>query len=346
MHSVREMVDASDRRELAKMNLESDDNSEDEDLLTDEDIEARTNLKKREDRLCQAFKVVCQLIPGFEKTISTADDGEQTKYLSMLEKHASTARGDDISKVKSALASIINSTEPMPSPLLEANSKSNRGFQHDATGLRLCPIHYDFRQQEVRDKIRACDSDFPTNDTILFHGLYADFRGDPSDVEKGFLKSGELIKLAKVIFTSSPSAAKYDVNAVNQIPAAKISKVPTKQNVAQLLGLTAVTPPLIAYVATMYHFGLTDASSWDVTYNGFDYIALYDTIVDYFTDATPGTPGAEQSKEILSWWNRHVFPEQQSAAAAATAAVSFRNALKSQRAAKAAAASVTGTPVV
>ncbi|KAJ3709520.1 hypothetical protein C8R42DRAFT_598507, partial [Lentinula raphanica] len=260
-----------------------------------------------QDRLFQAYKDVCRLIPGFKEVLSTASDAEQNKYLSSLEKSSSVARGDDISKVKSTLASIINSTQPTPSPLLEANNKSNRGFQHDATGLRLCPIDFDFRDPKVRDKIRARDPNFPTNATILFHGLYADLRGDPEDLEKGFLKSGELIKIAKVIFTSSPSAEKYDVNAANQIPAAKISKVPTKQNVAQLLGITAVTPPLIAYVATMYHFGLTDAQSWDVNYNGFNYITLYDTIVDYFADAAPGTPAANHTQEIIAWWNRCVI---------------------------------------
>lgn len=49
--------------------------------------------------------------------------------------------------------------------------------------------------------------------------------------------------------TSSTSAETYDADAQNEISPTKIGKAPTKKNVAQLLGVSAVTPPLIAYIA-------------------------------------------------------------------------------------------------
>lgn len=57
-----------------------------------------------------------------------------------LEKNSNLARGDDISRAKQKLADLINRSTPTPLPLLEPSSRTNRGFQHDATGLRLCPV--------------------------------------------------------------------------------------------------------------------------------------------------------------------------------------------------------------
>lgn len=54
-----------------------------------------------------------------------------------------------------------------------------------------------------------------------------------------------------------------------------------------------------------YHFALTDASSWDPHYNSFNYISLYDTIVDYFEDVQPGTAEEKHTKELLGWWTKY-----------------------------------------
>jgi hypothetical protein len=47
----------------------------------------------------------------------------------------------------------------------------------------------------VKAKIRNQDPAYPTNASLFFNGLYKGLRGDHSDVEKGFLKSGELVKV-------------------------------------------------------------------------------------------------------------------------------------------------------
>lgn len=54
-----------------------------------------------------------------------------------------------------------------------------------------------------------------------------------------------------------------------------------------------------------YHFALTDASSWDPHYNSFNYISLYDTIVDYFEDVQPGTAEEKHTKELLGWLTKY-----------------------------------------
>ncbi len=67
----------------------------------------------------------------------------------------------------------------------------------------------------------------------------------------------DVLQVAKCILTASGSAEGYDIDAVNQLPATGLGKAPSKKNVAQILGISAVTPPLIAYVccivSTMLH---------------------------------------------------------------------------------------------
>ncbi|KAE9397015.1 hypothetical protein BT96DRAFT_1021043 [Gymnopus androsaceus JB14] len=334
MHPIHEILAEVDRREMAK--LEEEDSDDEEDDLTPEQLEEQQITKRHQDRLWIAYHALLKLIPGCQKVLATEADGDQERFIRGLERAANLARGEDISRSKSKVANILNRCEPPPMPLLDPISRNNRGFQHDSTGHRLCPIEYDFDDVDVKAKIRNNDPAFPTNGSLFFNGLYHGLRGDPLDVEKGFLKSGEL--LAKCLLTSSGSAEGYDIDAENQIPAAKKSKAPTKRNVAQILGITTVTPPIIAYVACMYHFSLTDATSWDANYNGFNYVALYDTIVDYFEAVKPETPEAKHMQELLGWWTKHLFPQQQSAAAAARSAVTFHSTISQQRAAKVKAA--------
>lgn len=128
------------------------------------------------------------------------------------------------------MANIINRCTPTPAPLLDPTDRFNRGFQHDATGYRLCPIQYDFQDAEyvpfhfkthlnliiiagrVKAKIRNQDPAYPTNASFFFNGLYKGLRGDPLDVEKGFLKSRELIKVLEslllILFTNCLLAAR------------------------------------------------------------------------------------------------------------------------------------------
>ena len=59
---------------------------------------------------------------------------------------ANNARSDDISRVKSGIASLLN-TRPggtRPDPPLDQDTRDGRGLQNDLTGRLLCPIKYDW----------------------------------------------------------------------------------------------------------------------------------------------------------------------------------------------------------
>ena len=51
------------------------------------------------------------------------------------------------------------------------------------------------------------------------------------------------------------------------------------------------------------HFNLQTAGSWTPVYGGFDYLGLYNYVVDFFED-TPGPAAKKRAQELLNWWSR------------------------------------------
>ncbi|KAF9017400.1 hypothetical protein BDZ89DRAFT_1140763 [Hymenopellis radicata] len=141
---------------------------------------------------------------------------------------------------------------------------------------------------------------------FFVRAFYAGFTGDLLDVESGWLKSRYLLtarsdlmvpQTYRAIFTSPSSADSQDTE--NELPA-KRKKTGTKANVATPIGLgKQYTPQMIAYAAVMLHFNLTDANSWVESYNGFDYPALYDFIVDHFLPPA-NAPARRKADDLLA----------------------------------------------
>ena len=93
------------------------------------------------------------------------------------------------------------------------------------------------------------------------------------------------------------------------------------RNVASKLHLNAkVTPQSVTYAAVQVcicygitlsrlicgfelHFNLQTAGSWTPVYCGFDYLGLYNYVVDFFED-TPGPAAKKCAQELLNWLSR------------------------------------------
>ena len=50
------------------------------------------------------------------------------------------------------------------------------------------------------------------------------------------------------------------------------------------------------------HFNLQTAGSWTPVYGGFDYLGLYNYVVDFFED-TRGPAAKKRAQELLKWWS-------------------------------------------
>lgn len=52
-----------------------------------------------------------------------------------------------------------------------------------------------FNTFSVRQKVRNLDPDFSTASSYFINAFYPKGKGDPNDIEKGFLRSGLLVKV-------------------------------------------------------------------------------------------------------------------------------------------------------
>ena len=127
----------------------------------------------------------------------------------------------------------------------------------------------------------------------------------------------------KSIFTS-PSSAKNlsdEENDTENVAPTKSRKISSNNsvrcNVASKLHLNdKVTPRSVAYAAIQVcvcygntlsrlicgfelHFNLQIAGSWTQVYGGFDYLGLYNYVVNFFED-TPGPAAKKRAQELLN----------------------------------------------
>ncbi|KAM6503772.1 hypothetical protein JOM56_000715 [Amanita muscaria] len=285
------------------------DDDEDDIELIDKSPDEISELKRHRER-CHigVTQVLTRLILNFINKIDATDPALLQEFYSLLQAGANDARGDDVLKVRAAVSKWLNEQNPPPMPLLNPDSRSNRGIQHDVTSKLLCPIDFDWNDPIVRKFIRYT------------------------------------LQVFKHIFTS-PSSANTSVEASENIPIGNLAgaratpnaKRATCKNVSGCLHMEEkVTPHAIAYAAIQLVFALSDALHWTAVHNGFDYRSFYYFVVDFF-ETLADNGSKERVKELLSWWNRRIFPTKH-LSAGQSQQVTSNTKLAQQRAACAARA--------
>ncbi|KAJ8508263.1 hypothetical protein ONZ45_g9455 [Pleurotus djamor] len=173
-------------------------------------------------------------------------------------------------------------------PQLDANNRIARGFAHDFTGHMLTPVEYDWSDEN-------CANSFFVN------CLYAGNKGDPNDVEKGYLRNGYLAY--KYIFTSPSSAISGDATGIESgipITSGDPNAKSTKQSNAAKAKMEGVTGRSIAYVAVLVIPPQPSTTASTILHS----IRRLLTISRY---PHPKTQRG-QAKAVLQWWNQRVFP--------------------------------------
>ena len=135
-----------------------------------------------------------------------------TQYTPQLQKGANDARSDDVRRVKEEVASWINQTLS-PTVPLSTKQRDDRGLQNDVTGRLLCPIEFSWDDDEYATPINACrlnahcfcsvrrkiqTAELDISEDYFLTCLYPKGVGNPDDVERGFLRSGLLVKVCKL----------------------------------------------------------------------------------------------------------------------------------------------------
>ncbi|KAG1789484.1 uncharacterized protein HD556DRAFT_1433656 [Suillus plorans] len=236
--------------------------------------------ERREHR---AFEQLLDSYPDLLERLKTGSEEEIIHVGELIGKGAAGARGDDTKTLKSAVLDWISPKGAAIQPPLHRNSKIDRGFNHELTGSLLCPAGLDWKDAETRENLRSgemlvCGDQWP-----IF--LYAHHTFDADDPWCGLLRSHLL-------------AYKH----VDKEPKA------TRSGNARLHGMNSVTIASIAYVATQVRRRIS-SSVFSRTDTTTDSENVYHSLLDLFEDP-------EESKEVddlLTWWNRQVFPTSSAA---------------------------------
>ncbi|KIM77880.1 hypothetical protein PILCRDRAFT_824854 [Piloderma croceum F 1598] len=248
-----------------------------------------THEKRREHRI---YNTILQSVPGLEDRLMEGSEEEVGHVAELIQKGAASARSDDTKSLKGAILDWITPRGQPLSPALARNIKIDRGFHHERTGALLCPAGLDWSNFETKEKLRSGELSVAGDHwpVFLYQGHY-----DPEDPWNGLCRSTLLVSAYKHIFTS-PSSVEKEPKA-------------TRSGNARIHGMTQVTPASIAYLATQVRFALSSSPVFSRTDTVTDSERFYNSMLDLFEDVEE----KEEVNDLLTWWNRQIFPAYSSA---------------------------------
>ncbi|KAG1843618.1 hypothetical protein C8R48DRAFT_618585 [Suillus tomentosus] len=262
-------------------------------------------LEQMEDNLLEDFsaeerrehRVFEQLLDSYPSLLDHLKDRSEEEILhvgELIGKGAAGARGDDTKTLKAAVLDWIASNGEAIQPPLHRNTKIDRGFNHELTGSLLCPAGLNWKDPQYvsiywhHGKMLVSGDQWP-----IF--LYANQVYDPEDPWCSLLRSRLLVLAYKYVFTS-PSSVVRELKA-------------TQSSNAHLHGMISVTIASIAYITIQVRFALSSSSVFLRTDTTTDSETFYHSLLDLLED----TEESLEVNELLTWWNRQIFPTSSAA---------------------------------
>ncbi|KAG0702402.1 hypothetical protein DFH29DRAFT_982339 [Suillus ampliporus] len=257
--------------------------------LQDSPIEDYPADVRREHRV---FMELLDSYPGLLDRSTTGEEEDIIHVGELMSKGALGARGDDTKTLKSAVLEWLVPRGQAVIPPLSRNIKSDRGFNHEATGALLCPAGLDWSNAEIKQGLKSSETAVRGDQWPVF--LYAGYIYDPDDPWKGLLRSEILIFGFKHVFTS-PSSIDKDPKAM-------------RSGNAYLHGMKSVTKGFPAYIATQVRFSLSSSSVFSCTDMVTDSENFYHSILDLLEDPDEN----QEVVDLMTWWTRRIFPNSSS----------------------------------
>ncbi|KIM76841.1 hypothetical protein PILCRDRAFT_77388 [Piloderma croceum F 1598] len=258
--------------------------------LSDRPEESFTHEERKEHRV---FERLLQMVPGLEKRLMEGSEEDVAHIAELLQKGTSSGRADDTKSLKGPILDWITPRGQPLNPPLARNIKTDRGFHHERTGALLCPAGMDWSNTETKEKLRSGEMAVTGDQWPIF--LYHGYSYGPEDPWNGLFRSSILVSAYKHIFTS-PSSVEKEPKA-------------TRSGNARIHGMTQVTSASIAYVATQVRFALSSSPVFSRADTVTDSERFYNSVVDLFDDVEE----REEVNDLLTWWNRQIFPGYSSA---------------------------------
>ncbi|KAG6913568.1 hypothetical protein DXG01_005874 [Tephrocybe rancida] len=250
------------------------------------------NWTARERREFAIYKTLLDMCKGLEERLLESEVVEDLQAIAdLVQKGCASARANDSKGLKPAIIDLITPATGSLNPPLNRKLKSTRGFNHEVTGLLLCPAGLDWTNAEIKRKLGSGERIVAGHHWPIF--IYLNNVFDPSDPWKGLLRSELLIKAFKHIFIA-PSAADPVANDSDAI----------KSGNAKIHGMHKVTKASIVYVATQVRFALSSASQWSLGDKIMDSENFYTSLLDTLEDPIHKA----RALDLLNFWDQTIFP--------------------------------------
>ncbi|KAJ6532802.1 hypothetical protein B0H10DRAFT_1860504, partial [Mycena sp. CBHHK59/15] len=217
------------------------------------------------------------------------------------------ARSDDTKNLREAIVPWLTLVFPELSPALDAHSRENRGIYHDDLGRLLCPVEFDWDDEDVRTAIREGDPNYQIAADSWWAGLYPEGKFDPAHPGAHLFTNVVLLKVRSFFFSTMPKDKEIEnfsptPRGAPRRPKTKKLGSKSKRNVAAIIGLKAVTGRSIAYAAVQASTYRVALLTWDDQDGAFDYREFYNNVVEYF-EFPPGRVARQEVVRLLDWWN-------------------------------------------
>jgi len=252
-------------------------------MNSEEDMELEmTTASPKKKAQYDIFIKLSELIPGFQKS----KDWDSVRH--QLERHRSSAKTEDhrIFKVSVPQWSAWD-------PPLSRQSKLGRGLAHPECAQLLCPIDVNWDSEIERNRF-CVELNPPMTAANWPAFLYENYRADPNNLAKGFMRSDIMIRAARAVLFP-PSVANVQDTADHQT---------TRKSKAEVYGMDEVTPGFLAYIAVGVRYTLSSETTFNIRGGVFNYQRFYRDLITYLNDpmCQVNTGG------LMEWWNKTLFP--------------------------------------
>ncbi|KAH9942077.1 hypothetical protein B0H21DRAFT_696509 [Amylocystis lapponica] len=278
---VENLIAESDRRRV----LAHNDQAGSEPVESNDDISLQDS-----DRMLRGYAELVKWLPDVVKRLDAAEPEEMVTIYQHMRIGSDRARGSDAHQLKLNIVPWLSDLFDNPiEPRLHPDLKTDRGLKNDATARLLVPAIWDWDDPNIRAQIKNGAPEYAITADYWPAFVYQDFTCNLNDLDEGLFRSKLLVKAFKHIFTSPSSAFRdtADENVQDSEPPARKQKYHRSATRASV------------------HFALSDIPSWADYLDCYDYVMLYNNVVDYF-EAPPGPIARQHVFLLLEWWHRYV----------------------------------------
>ncbi|THH32813.1 hypothetical protein EUX98_g1393 [Antrodiella citrinella] len=295
-----------------------DDDREDEDFDESEDL-MPLGLTEEEQLIHGGWLLLKRRIPGFKKAMlkAVALRSFRRKICGQIQTGVQDQRSDDTGSLKYDILRYLSSDPSISCPIPhDSKLKSLRGWTDPLTSTLLTPLELE-ANKDTWDAITTGHIRVTADQWPRF--CYPEGRQYmPDNEEEGLFKGFLLVRVAKHILTGPHTALKGPGGGGKGCNARRI-------------GMTGMTPQVLAYVAIQTRFNICDVQDWDRMDRDFDLSKFWWNIVSFFEDG--------EGTEILEFYNRELFGGAHSLqgmqpGAAGGPTVSAKDRMRAERAAK------------